>query len=825
MLAWSQFFGCFTLFILLAVFRARFIVWALVFGAFLLELTLAGNLHWTLGLMWPVYGAIVALGFLPMLRRKLISEKVFHFFKKSLPPVSDTEREAIAAGDIWWEAEMFRGHPNWQKLFQIPKPVLSRAEQSFIDNEVETLCAMINDWQTSFENHDMSPQVWDYLKANKFFGMNIPKQYNGLGFSALAQSAIVTKICTRSVTAAVTTMVPNSLGPGELLMHYGTDAQKQQYLPDLAIGKHVPCFALTGPEAGSDAGAIPDIGIVCKGQWEGQEILGMRLTWDKRYITLAPVATLLGLAIKLYDPDHLLGKTSDLGITLCLIPTETDGVNIGDRHLPLGLAFMNGPTSGKDVFMPLDWIIGGPKMAGQGWRMLMECLSAGRGISLPALSTATGHLCFRMTGAYASIRKQFNMSIGKFEGVEEVLSRIGGYTYLLEATRRFTAGAIDQDMSPAVVTAIAKYHMTEWGRIIVCDSMDIHAGRAIMSGPRNYLSSGYQGMPLSITVEGANILTRNLMIFGQGAIRCHPYIFQEMEAAQAEDKVQGLKMFDKLLAKHIHYSFCNAIRCWVFGLLAGPVKVSSQLPVKYHRYFRKLTWMSAGLATCSDLAMLVLGGQLKRKERLSARLGDVLSYLYVASALIKYHADEGNTEEDTIYLRWGLQTCLYKIQEAFFLFFDNFPIPVLGRVLRYLVFPWGRVFAQPNDHLSHQVGSSMLMPSAFRDRLSQYCYRENNTQCPTGILDIALEKMAKCMPAERKLQEAMKLGLIDKSFHFNQKIKIALQHHILTTEEASLLQEYEAIRKEAIAVDSFLADYLNQRKQTSCPSSANSAVA
>ncbi len=736
------------------------------------------------------------------IRRNLISKPVFAIFKKILPPLSDTEREAMEAGDVWWDGELFKGKPDWNKLHAIPKPQLSAEEQAFMQNEVETLLKMLDDYKIVNEQRDLPPEVWNYIKANGFFAMIIPKAYGGREFSAIANSTIVSRIATRSLTAAVTVMVPNSLGPGELLMHYGTQAQKDRWLPGLAAGTEVPCFALTGPEAGSDAGGIPDTGVVCQGEFDGQQVLGIRLNWDKRYITLAPVATVLGLAFKLSDPEKLLGDKEELGITCALIPTSHPGVEIGDRHFPMNMAFMNGTTYGKDVFIPLDWIIGGPSYAGRGWRMLVECLSAGRGISLPALGTATGHLATRMTGAYAYVRQQFGMSIGKFEGVQESLGRIGGLTYSLEAMRVMTAGAIDLKLSPSVVTAIAKYHMTEMSRTLLNDSFDVHAGRAIQCGPKNYLAHGYMGVPISITVEGANILTRNLMIFGQGATRCHPYVLKELEAAANPDTEAGLKQFDELLLKHVGFAMGNTFGALFQGLTAG-VFNSSPVGGETAKYYKQLSRMSKALALSADISMLMLGGDLKRKEMLSARLGDVLSHLYIASTVLKFYEDNGRQVADLPFVHYSIQRNLYEIGRAFAGFFSNFPSAVVGRLLKTLVFPFGIGYQMPNDDVSMQIADALLKPSVIRDRLTHLCYLGAGENDPTGSMEQAFLAVHNAQPLMKKIYAAQKEGKIARKLPLQQSIQQALALGVLSSTEAQQLDQMNTLRFAAISVDSF----------------------
>ncbi len=743
------------------------------------------------------------------IRRFMVISPLFTVFKKTLPVMSATEREAIEAGDIWWEGELFKGQPDWDKLLALPKPTLTHEELAFLEHEVEHLSVLMNEWQVSHIDLDLPAAVWSYLKEKKFFGMIIPKKYGGLEFSALAHSTIVQKIAVNSFTAAITTMVPNSLGPAELLIQYGTEAQKQYYLPRLASGDEIPCFALTSSTAGSDAGAMIDYGRVCKGEFEGKEIIGIKLTWNKRYITLAPIATVLGLAFKLYDPDKILGKEEELGITLCLIPTSHPGVEIGQRHYPLHQTFMNGPTRGQAVFVPLDWIIGGPKMMGKGWRMLVECLSVGRGISLPALSTASAKICYRATGAYANIRKQFNTSIGKFEGVEEALAKIGGYTYLIEATRLLTLTALDQHIRPSIVTAIAKFHMTEMGRVIVNKAMDVHGGRAIMLGPNNYLAGCYESIPISITVEGANILTRNLIIFGQGAIRCHPFIQSEINAMSHCDPKIGLQDFDKIFFKHVRYSLSNIVKVLTQSLTGGIFCTTPKVST-FRRYYRQLGRMSTALAFVSDFSLIILGGKLKRRERLSARLGDVLSYLYQASAVLKYYYDVGNknTEEDLAYANWALQTCLYHIQSAFLAFFNNFPNRFVGKLFKVMVFPFGRMYCQPTDSLEHTLARTMMIPSSFRDRLTQHGYLHRKKQSPLNHMDNTLAQMIATTEVSTKLEAAIKNGFIPSIDGMEAKIEQGIEKGILSRTEAETLLTFEKARIEALSVDEFSREQL-----------------
>jgi acyl-CoA dehydrogenase len=602
------------LFIFCCAFSVSSLVWSIIFGLGLISITFMQSLWWPIVLLsWLAYGAALGFSFLTNWRQKTLALHILPLLRKRMPAMSNTEKEAIEAGNTWWERKLFSGNPNWQELFAITKAQLTAEEQSFLNTEVDALCQKLNDWNIVYKDHDLSPEVWGYLKQQRFFGLVIPKQYGGRGFSALAHSAIITKIASRSVSAAVNTMVPNSLGPAELLLHYGTDSQKDYYLPRLATGEDIPCFALTGPEAGSDAGSITDKGIVGYGLYQGQEVLGIHLTWNKRYITLAPIATVLGIAFKLYDPKQLLGDRVDIGITLCLIPTSHPGVEIGTRHLPMHLAFMNGPTRGNNVFIPIDWIIGGQAMAGQGWRMLMECLSIGRAISLPALATAGSQLIYRLTGAYAALRQQFKTELANFDGVKQSLGTIAAYTYLLEASRQLTANAVDQHIKPSIASAIAKYHMTEMARTIINHAMDIHAGHMVQVGPRNFLAHLYISAPISITVEGANILTRNLIIFGQGAIRCHPFLLDEMQLINTDSV--DIKALDTTLMKHIGFAISNIGKSLWYGLSGGyGVWIGHCEFPKLKVYLQQLTRISTNLALLTDIYLLKLGGNLKRKE-------------------------------------------------------------------------------------------------------------------------------------------------------------------------------------------------------------------
>ena len=739
------------------------------------------------------------------LRRKWVSDPAFKMFKKVLPPLSSTEREAMEAGSVWWDGELFSGRPDFSKLHKYPMPSLSAEEQSFVDNELETLLSMLDDHKIVKHDRDLPKEVWEYLRKERFFSLIISKEYGGREFSALANSTIVTKIATRSISTAVSVMVPNSLGPGELLSHYGTQEQKDYWLPRLADGTDIPCFALTGPEAGSDAGGIPDEGVVCYGRYKNKKVLGIRLNWNKRYITLAPVATVLGLAFKMYDPEGLIGDKKDLGITCALIPADHKGVEIGERHDPMGLAFMNGPTRGTDVFIPMDWLIGGQDYAGKGWRMLVECLSAGRGISLPALGTAIGHLTARTTGAYAYVRKQFGMSIGKFEGVAEALGRIGGLTYLLEASRTLTTTSLDLKEKPGIVTAIAKYHMTEMARTILNDSMDIHAGRAIQDGPMNYLATHYLGIPVAITVEGANILTRNLMIFGQGATRCHPFVLKEMEAAANQDQEQGAREFDDLLFKHIAHAAKNTFGA--FGAaLTGSYFVKADMSGPTQVYYKDLTRLSRALAVSADIAMATLGGDLKRKEMISARLGDVLAYLYMGSAALKKYEDEGRQQQDLDYVHYSVQHCLHNAARALTEVFSNYPQKMVGVLLKGLIFPLGNHFNKPSDDLTVKLAESLMTPGVHRDRLTHLCYVGKEKDDAIGLMDEAFLAMYGIKGLERKLMRAAQEGKVDRKGPLKERLEQALAADVFNEDEVEQIMAAEALRYKAIQVDDFSHD-------------------
>ncbi|MGL4205789.1 MAG: acyl-CoA dehydrogenase [Aeromonadaceae bacterium] len=735
-------------------------------------------------------------------RRACLSAPALRLFRRLLPPLSATEREAMAAGDVWWDGELFSGAPDWHKLHHFPKPQLSGEEQHFLDEVVDPLLARLSDFTMVNQERALPAEVWTYLSQHGFFGLIIPREYGGLGFSSYANSTIVARIASRSLNVAVTVMVPNSLGPAELLLHYGSAAQKLYWLPRLARGEEYPCFALTGPEVGSDASAIPDLGVIAKGLWQGEERVGIRLTWQKRYITLAPCATVLGLAFRLVDPDHLLGEQSEYGITCALIPTTHPGVVIGARHLPMGQIFPNGPTEGKEVFIPLEWIIGGWAGAGKGWRMLVECLSAGRGISLPALGAACGHLALRTTSAYAYVRRQFGLPIGKFEGVQEALARIAAVTYQLEAARRLTTTGLDMGCRPGIVTAIAKYHMTELAREALSDAMDIHGGRAVQLGPSNYLAYHYICIPIAVTVEGANILTRSLMIFGQGAFRCHPFLFNELAAASLDDDEQALSHFDALLWPHLRFTLKNLALTLLSGLTLGRGESSPRDGVTAG-YYRQLTRMSRALALSSDLVMLLLGGELKRKEMLSARLGDLFSQLYLASAVLKYYEEEGSPESDLPLLEYNLRHALWLMGTALQGVCDNLAKYGVGRLLKFLIFPFGMPYQPVRDATVTAICQQMLQRSEVRERITGLCFWQENEQDPVGRVELAFAAMLATQPLEQRLLQAQKQGLMEAKQTFAQRLQQAEALGLLSSQEVAMLQEAERLRILALQVDSF----------------------
>lgn len=750
------------------------------------------------------------------LRFNLITKPAYKTLANSMPSISTTEQEALEAGTSWWEKELFMGAPDWSKFENYPYPTLSAEEQSFIDNEVELLCSMLDEWEIHHQLKDLPPEVWQFIKDKGFLGLIIPKSFGGREFSSFAQSRIMSKIASRSLTTAVSCMVPNSLGPGELLMHYGTDAQKQQYLPGLAKGEEIPCFGLTSPEAGSDAGAIPDSGVVCYGEYEGAQVLGLRMNFSKRWITLAPIATVVGLAFKLYDPEGLLGDKSknEYGITCALIPASHAGVKIGARHYP-GSPFMNGTVEGEDVFIPIDWIIGGQENAGKGWRMLMECLGVGRGISLPALATAAGEMSYLTVGAFAKIRQQFNISVGKFEGVQEATSEIASDAYMLEAFRYLVTCGLNQGGTPAVMTAMAKYYATETMRKVVNHGMDIAGGRAIQLGPRNFLALTYQAIPIAITVEGANILTRSLMIFGQGSMRCHPYLFEELQLLQSEDKTNSVKKFDDLLFKHLAYTFNRGAKSFAYGWTGGSSDAPQSADQFTATYYKTINRFSANFSLVSDMALGLLAGDLKRKEMLSGRLADIHAHLFISTAILKFYEAGQKTEAEQLHAKLALQKAFLNIQEAFWGLFENFPAKLPAAFVKWICFPFGRVISKPDDELKQQVAELMMQEHPFREQLKHHVFYSTKADDVTGRLEHAFQILRTIEPLWDKFKKAESKGKF-KGLTFEENIEQAKKEGFITESEAQQLLQYNAIRFDSMLTDVF-DEHLNKDLPLSNP--------
>ena len=790
-------------------------------GIALLTYSIFGSagFFWLL-LLWLLFGVMV-LPNLTDFRREKITRPLLDIYRTMLPSMSDTEREALEAGSVWWDGELFSGKPDWDRLMSYPAPVLSEEEQAFFDGPCEELCSMINDWEIAHELADMPEHVWSYIKKHKFFAMIIPKQYGGLEFSAYANAMVIMKLASRSATASSTIGVPNSLGPAELLLHYGTEEQKQRYLPGLATADEIPCFALTSPQAGSDAAALIDSGIVCKGKWKGKQITGIKLNWDKRYITLAPVATVLGLAFKLYDPDRLIGDIEDYGITAALIPTDMPGVTVGRRHIPLTIPFQNGPTSGKDVFVPLDYIIGGQEMAGKGWKMLVELLSVGRAITLPSIAAGGSQSAVYGAGAYTRIRKQFGMPVSRFDGVGEALTRIAGHTYIMNAAVSVTSGAIDQGEKPAVPSAILKYHCTELARMVANDTMDVHGGKAVMMGPKNYVARGYIATPIAITVEGANILTRSLIIFGQGAMRCHPYVLRELNAAQDENAERGLVEFDAALFGHIGYAISNLARSFFLALTHAKFS-TVPLNTPTRRFYQNINRYSAAFALATDFAMLTLGGKLKQKELLSARLGDVLSSMYLASNVLKHFENQGRRAADVPLVEWSVRTLMYNAQEQLHSFLRNLPNRPTAFLLRSFIFPRGRTYSAPSDELVRKIVDLITRPGEARDRLSEQAYTTLEPGSPLGLLQEALELAEQMAPLERKLRQSQKEGLISSEY-LGHQIDEAKSAGVISKAEAKDLRSYHEKVLNLLSVDDFAPEELGRagaRTKTASPEPA-----
>ncbi|MDE4038946.1 acyl-CoA dehydrogenase [Acinetobacter pittii] len=760
---------------------------------------------WALLLGIPLIALSIIILFAP-LRFNLITQPAYKTLANSMPSISTTEQEALEAGTSWWEKELFMGAPDWSQFEKYPYPTLSAEEQSFIDNEVELLCSMLDEWEIHHHLKDLPPEVWQFIKEKGFLGLIIPKSFGGKEFSSFAQSRIMSKIASRSLTTAVSCMVPNSLGPGELLMHYGTDAQKQQYLPGLAKGEEIPCFGLTSPEAGSDAGAIPDSGVVCYDEYEGAQVLGLRMNFSKRWITLAPIATVVGLAFKLYDPEGLLGdkNKTEYGITCALIPASHAGVKIGARHYP-GSPFMNGTVEGEDVFIPIDWIIGGQQNAGKGWRMLMECLGVGRGISLPALATAAGEMSYLTVGAFAKIRQQFNISVGKFEGVQEATSEIASDAYMLEAFRYLVTCGLNQGGTPAVMTAMAKYYATETMRKVVNHGMDIAGGRAIQLGPRNFLALTYQAIPIAITVEGANILTRSLMIFGQGSMRCHPYLFEELQLLQSEDKNNSVKKFDDLLFKHLAYTFNRGARSFAYGWTGGSSDAPQSADQFTASYYKTINRFSANFALVSDMSLGLLAGDLKRKEMLSGRLADIHAHLFISTAILKFYEAGQKTEAEQLHAKLALQKAFLNIQEAFWGLFENFPAKLPAAFVKWICFPFGRVISKPDDELKQQVAELMMQEHPFREQLKHHIFYSTKADDVTGRLEHAFQILRTLEPLWDKFKKAESKGKFT-GLTFEENIAQAIKEGFISESEAQQLLQYNAIRFDSMLTDVFDED-------------------
>ncbi|MBF0368847.1 MAG: acyl-CoA dehydrogenase [Magnetococcales bacterium] len=794
--------GLLALFWMLAFYGASRGAWSGWVGL----VVLAAGWPWTplTGFHWLGAGSFLALAAvvnISSLRLKLLTSPLMGLFRKALPPLSRTEKEALEAGTVWWDREIFSGDPNWEKLLNEPPSVLSREEQAFLDGPVAELCRMIDDWQITATTQDLTPQVWRFMKEKRFFGLVIPKEYGGLGFSPSGHSAVVTKVASRSITAAVTVMVPNSLGPAELLRHYGTEAQKDHYLPRLADGREIPCFALTSPEAGSDAGSMPDTGVVCRGDWQGRKnVLGIRVNWDKRYITLAPVATVLGLAFRLHDPDGLLGMEKNVGITLALIPVPLPGMEIGSRHNPLDIPFQNGPTRGRDVFIPMEMVIGGAPRAGQGWRMLMDCLAEGRSISLPALSVGAGKTACRVVGDYARVRRQFKLPIGRFEGVQEAMGRMAGETWLMEAARRFTVSAVDQGHKPSVISALTKYQLTERMRRVVNDAMDVVGGAGICVGPRNLIAGMYRAIPVGITVEGANILTRTLIVFGQGAIRAHPHILHELQALEEPDPAKSARAFDQAFFNHVSFTLQNGARAVWYGL-SGARTVKTPVHGAEKRYYQQLTRLAAVFALVTDVALLTLGGSLKRRESLSGRMADMLSHLYLGAAALKQFHERGRPESDLPLLQWAMHHNLHGAEQSLAGFLENFPFRPLAWLLSLVAAPLGRSHTPPSDRLTHQCAALLQEPAPVRDRLTAGIFIPAGDREPFARLEAAFTSTIAAEPVERKLKVFGKLHIGSN----DTLLEAAVGQGVINSLEAQTLRNADRLRREVIQVDEFPA--------------------
>ncbi|MFW1753769.1 acyl-CoA dehydrogenase [Acinetobacter wanghuae] len=799
------------MFFIISVAILAFAVWAVFFFALsrmmgaisliIISILVAFLSPWSLLLGIPLI-LISLVVLIDPLRMALITKPAYKALAKAMPAMSTTEREALDSGTSWWEKELFMGAPNWETFHDYPYPKLSNEEQAFLDNEVEQLCSMLNEWEIH-QNKDLPEHVWQFIKDHGFLGLIIPKSYGGREFSSFAQSRIMSKIASRSLTTAVSCMVPNSLGPGELLLHYGTEAQKDRYLPGLAKGEEIPCFGLTSPEAGSDAGAIPDSGVVCYGEFEGKQVLGLNMNFSKRWITLAPIATVVGLAFKMYDPHGLLGNANkkEYGITCALLPANHDSVKVGARHNP-GSPFMNGTVDGKDVFIPLDWIIGGVENAGKGWRMLMECLAVGRGISLPALSTAAGEMTYLNVGAFARIRQQFKISVGKFEGVQEATSEIASDTYMLEAFRYLVTCGLNQGGKPAVMTAMAKYYATETMRKLVNHGMDVVGGRAIQMGPRNFIALNYQAIPVSITVEGANILSRSLMIFGQGSMRCHPYLFEELQLLQADDKNTALHSFNDMLFKHLGYTFNRTARSLAYGFTGGSNTAPKSATDFTRPYYKVINRLSSNFALTADMCLGLLAGDIKRKEMLSGRLADIHSHLFIATAILKYFEHSKKTEAEKLHAKLAVEKALFNAQEAFYGLFANFPQGIAAGLVKMVCFPFGRPVKAPSDTLKRHVAESMMQDNAFRNELKKHVYYNTKDHDVTGRMESTFLMLLDVEALWDRFKKAESKGKF-AGLSFEEHIVDAQQQGFITDNEAEKLLSYNAKRFDSMLTDIF----------------------
>jgi len=776
---------------------------SIAFGAFAVIYLMFGGSFGHFLILAVVLAAILVPLNLPSMRQEWLTRPALGYFRKVLPPLSDSERIALEAGTVSWDAQLFSGAPQWNRLRAIPEARLSPEEQAFLEGPVVELCEMCDDWRITTIDRDLSPQTWAFIKDKGFFGLIIPKRYGGHEFSAQAHSAILHRIASGpgGVTAASIVAVPNSLGPAELLLHYGTERQKEYYLPRLARGEEVPCFALTSPWAGSDAGSLPDTGVVCTQIIDGKETLGIRLRFDKRYITLAPVATVVGLAFRLFDPEHLLGEVEDVGITCALIPRDTPGLEIGHRHWPIESPFMNGPVRGHDVFIAMDCLIGGTEYAGQGWRMLMECLSMGRGISLPSASAGGATLASFTSGAYARIREQFGIPVGKFEGVQEALATVGGLTYGANALRQLSAALVDQGERPSVPSAIAKLHGTAMAREAGTAAMDIHAGKAVVIGPSNYLARHYEGAPVAITVEGANILTRSMIVYGQGAIRCHPYVLQEMEAAHDPDSAAGLDAFDRALWGHVGHILSCLSRSLVLGLTNGRM-AQPTVASAASRHAQRVDRYSAALALMSDAAMALLGGKLKFKESISARLGDVLAQLMIVSAAIKRFETDGTHQEDEVLLEWIACRAFVEIEKAIDGVLCNLDNRPAAWVLRFFIFPFGRRARPASDKVVRDIAQLMQTPSRARKRLTAGQFLPQSLDHPTALLQTGLEAVVDTDGLRSRLKDLTRQGLLTE-LHPSRKIDEAHEKGYLTEDEFDKLSTAQRLIERIIHVDEF----------------------